>query len=384
MTNQVNKAPAGATHRYEHGGFISWYREVDGKLFVWRDGSWHAASFMTIDKLMGNCMLGRVIYLPMEQGSISSGISCSEAAAGLKAFTVKATDTIDWSAAPEGATHHIGGDKLECPWHQNLSHIRYWNGEEWIKRSAFRTTKEAMEKGFIVVARPEHLGWAPTLPVEHIKFTFHVMGSEEVKPVTVTNETVQLEQPGVVAGTGAGVSLDRPPRGVFKKQQDDYFAGKFDPVSATESAFLIGRVIDLLRTSVDHFSADELADLNELTGAELTKRDERVCGGQKYIDAHWFERGELPPIGCECDIRHACWPSDKFESVRILAITEEYLIVKAGYGEQHFLIKDISFRPIRTDADRLKDLLAQAGITTCIDQAADAILAAGFKRGGAA
>ena len=96
----------------------------------------------------------------------------------------------------------------------------------------------------------------------------------EFKPVTVSNETVQLERPIAVAGTGNG--------------------------SAADSAFLIGRVIDLLRTSVDHFSADELADLNELTGAELTKRDAAVCGGQKYLDAHWFERGELPPVGTVC------------------------------------------------------------------------------------
>lgn len=85
----------------------------------------------------------------------------------------------------------------------------------------------------------------------------------EFKPVTVSDETVQLERPIAVAGTGNG--------------------------SAADSAFLIGRVIDLLRTSVDHFSADELADLNELTGAELTKRD-AAAAKLAHIDERLTER----------------------------------------------------------------------------------------------
>lgn len=178
----------------------------------------------------------------------------------------------------------------------------------------------------------------------------------EFMPVSVSNETVQLERPIAVAGTGNG--------------------------SATESAFLIGRVIDLLRTSVDHFSADELAELNELTGAELTKRDSAVCGGQKYLDAHWFERGELPPVGLMCEIRLSCWNSEKYEKVTIVAITNEYLIVKYETFEQHYMLKDISFRPIRTERDDLIEMLADFdGSPASAGAVADAILAAGFSMG---
>ena len=42
---------------------ISWYREVDGKLFVWRDGSWCGAAFKTTEELM-TCVLGRLTAIP--------------------------------------------------------------------------------------------------------------------------------------------------------------------------------------------------------------------------------------------------------------------------------------------------------------------------------
>lgn len=169
----------------------------------------------------------------------------------------------------------------------------------------------------------------------------------EFMPVSVSNETVQLERPIAVAGTGNG--------------------------SAAESAFLIGRVIDLLRTSVDHFSADELADLNELTGAELTKRDAAVCGGQKYLDAHWFERGELPPVGTECEFCGGTgdaddpWHPDLMDGDRVTVIAHfecgictlaaftfksrnqniaTVLVEQANYG---------CFRPIRTERDMAVD-----------------------------
>lgn len=62
------KAPKGATHRYEHGGLISWYLETDlNGLFVWRDGSWHGAAFKNTKDLMESCMLGKVTLLAMEQ-----------------------------------------------------------------------------------------------------------------------------------------------------------------------------------------------------------------------------------------------------------------------------------------------------------------------------
>ncbi|MGL4757550.1 MAG: hypothetical protein ACRCXB_34785 [Aeromonadaceae bacterium] len=97
-------------------------------------------------------------------------------------------------------------------------------------------------------------------------------------------------------------------------------------------------------------------------------------------DNGWFERGELPPVGVECDIRHSCWNSEKYEKVTVAAITNEYLIVKYATFEQHYMLKDISFRPIRTERDVLLSVIVEEMNRYDTDgKLADAILAAGFS-----
>ena len=100
-------------------------------------------------------------------------------------------------------------------------------------------------------------------------------------------------------------------------------------------------------------------------------------------DNGWYERGELPPVGVECDIRHSCWNSEEYEKVTVVAITNEYLIVKYATLEQHYMLKDISFRPIRTERDELVNVFINhygnpKGAEGYIG-IADAILAAGFS-----
>ncbi|BCR29948.1 hypothetical protein KAM448_05210 [Aeromonas caviae] len=160
----------------------------------------------------------------------------------------------------------------------------------------------------------------------------------ELMPVSVSNETVQLDRPIAVAGTGNG--------------------------SAAESAFLIGRVIDLLRTSVDHFSANELAELHQLCDAELTKRDAAVCGGQKYLDAQWFERGELPPVGTVC----LYVVSDRLSAeVEITAHAKLGLcFVQVGQSGESYVSKTAElhrFRPIRTEREvAIEEMCNVAGL----------------------
>ena len=72
-------------------------------------------------------------------------------------------------------------------------------------------------------------------------------------------------------------------------------------------------------------------------------------------DNSWHERGELPPVGCECDIRHSYCNPEKYEKVTVAAITSEYVIVKYATFEQHYMLKDISFRPIRTEREKAID-----------------------------
>ena len=78
------------------------------------------------------------------------------------------------------------------------------------------------------------------------------------------------------------------------------------------------------------------------------------------VDNSWHERGELPPVGCECDIRHSYCNPEKYEKVTVAAITSEYVIVKYATFEQHYMLKNISFRPLRTEREKAIDAACKA------------------------
>lgn len=83
-------------------------------------------------------------------------------------------------------------------------------------------------------------------------------------------------------------------------------------------------------------------------------------------DNGWFERGELPPDGAECEIHHQQWIDGKFERVQIAAITREYVIVDDGKFEQHYLRKDMSFLPVRTEREKaMEEMLKDSGALEC-------------------
>ena len=118
---------------------------------------------------------------------------------------------------------------------------------------------------------------------------------------------------------------------------------------------------------------------HKITNQEL-KQERDKMSSKPEVDNSWYERGEFPPAGCECDIRHSCWNSEKYEKVTVAAITNEYLIVKYATFEQHYMLKDISFRPIRTERDVLLSVIVEEMNRYDTDgKLADAILAAGFS-----
>lgn len=69
---------------------------------------------------------------------------------------------IDWRDAPRDATHHIhhiasARGPLEYPFHREFTdHISYWDSDKsrWLRRTASKSIDDAIEKGFIVKARP--------------------------------------------------------------------------------------------------------------------------------------------------------------------------------------------------------------------------------------
>ena len=97
----------------------------------------------------------------------------------------------------------------------------------------------------------------------------------------------------------------------------------------------------------------------------------------------WHERGERPPVGCECEIHHEQWPNDDWEIVRIMAITEEYVIVKYHRCEQHYLLANMKFRPLRTEREDAMEEIIKAMIDTATaklrNELTERMRSAGFR-----
>ena len=108
--------------------------------------------------------------------------------------------------------------------------------------------------------------------------------------------------------------------------------------------------------------------------------------GKPEADNSWYERGELPPVGCECEIKHKCWV--EFQRVSVLAITSEYVII-SGHPtparEQHYHLRDVTFRPLCTERekaiDEMKSLCAYPGSwCSTYKSFAEALYDAGYRK----
>jgi hypothetical protein len=107
--------------------------------------------------------------------------------------------------------------------------------------------------------------------------------------------------------------------------------------------------------------------------------------GQKMKqDNGWFERGELPPVGARCVALLGIAPKANCE---VIAKTERQMVVKweeNGLMDVIDLDVHVAFRPIPTERDVLLSIIVEEmNRYDTDDKLADAILAAGFKRGAA-
>ena len=98
-------------------------------------------------------------------------------------------------------------------------------------------------------------------------------------------------------------------------------------------------------------------------------------GQEMKQDNGWFERGELPPVGTECEIDlGAKWR-------KAFVVGRNYtgrIVVEVDTCD--FIVADgCTFRPIRTERDVLIEIIKKTDDTD--DRIADAILAAGFSLG---
>jgi len=332
-----NKAPEGATHylRYDSGYVVwicvvedgpnglpivkewdifnqywvpAWYRDVDGKLFVWRDGSWQAGAFKSIPELASSCMLGKLI--PLVEGK------------------VELETVADW---------------------------------------AFRMGMKPGVNPVNVMARAIYEVERKSGPVDLFAVCHRLRNACRV----------MRDQPGDCNTEGVDA--------VYKVSRELLIQRDALPGDLSSKALVAAAAVQLLRNEPHMFSANELADLHQLCDAELTKRDAAVCGSDKYLDAHWFERGELPPVGTKCEFTRSWFKEWKW--CEILFMGKFSLVMNTDkVKEQRFALHDIKFRPISTERDELIEVIKTtyaAGLTN-LDMLASAILAAGFKRGGAA
>lgn len=96
-------------------------------------------------------------------------------------------------------------------------------------------------------------------------------------------------------------------------------------------------------------------------------------------DNGWFERGELPPVGCECEILGAFGHYQEWFECKIIAEHNGSVFAANERSWMNVRKGERQFRPLRTERDVLIEIIKKTDDTD--DRIADAILAAGFKRG---
>lgn len=125
----------------------------------------------------------------------------------------------------------------------------------------------------------------------------------------------------------------------------------------------------------------EQAAFTPFTSIEDNQEKDMTQQQEMKQDNKWFERGELPPVGVVCEA-YIDYPPQWVEA-EIFAHKDGFAIgwcksvMKVCHGD-----KASEFRPIPTERDELADLIESHGQMSAL-VVADAILAAGFKRGAA-
>lgn len=102
----------------------------------------------------------------------------------------------------------------------------------------------------------------------------------------------------------------------------------------------------------------------------------------KMSNNEWFKRGELPPVGTECEISNC---GDEWEKVKILFMGKTICIADWSYKqEQHFHLSSVKFRPLRTERepaiDEIKSIIVSLGYGSAAGEIATKIYDAGFRK----
>ncbi|MCR3957572.1 hypothetical protein NUK42_02260 [Aeromonas veronii] len=142
------------------------------------------------------------------------------------------------------------------------------------------------------------------------------------------------------------VDLSEPAGGVKGRGAD----------GAEEINAMAQRLLVALKSDPRSFDTGALAEMVELADAEIVKRDAKVCGGEGYLNNHWFERGELPPVGVECvAVAEGC----SAEACKIIAYHKDTVAVQwSNFNDGGLDVLSMpgwAFRPISTERDKAID-----------------------------
>nr|DAF30631.1 MAG TPA: hypothetical protein [Caudoviricetes sp.] len=86
-----------------------------------------------------------------------------------------------------------------------------------------------------------------------------------------------------------------------------------------------------------------------------TDRLTTIVTRKQYEAAGWDGTG-LPPVGCECE---RSWCGDKWLACKILFVSDETVVVKLATREAAYGRCEVSFRPLRTEAECAIDEMVQ-------------------------
>ncbi|MCR4448098.1 hypothetical protein [Aeromonas veronii] len=138
------------------------------------------------------------------------------------------------------------------------------------------------------------------------------------------------------------IDLSEPAGGVKERGAD----------GAEEINAIAQRLLVALKSNPRSFDTGALAEMVELADAEIVKRDAKVCGGEGYLNNHWFERGELPPVVVECEVRIGeDWRRTKVVAALNSDVGKLPIFTTPWCSQRYVDCGPEQFRPIRTERD---------------------------------
>ena len=126
---------------------------------------------------------------------------------------------------------------------------------------------------------------------------------------------------------------------VTKQQQLEWLAANI-PEWNSAFNFVIMSVMDV---GVYAYPGDKVR--HEITFNEWQQERDKMSS-KPEVDNSWHERGEFPPVGCECEIKHE--NSEGWIKAKVVSITSEYAILvnQGNTGEYPVRLLKTKFRPM--------------------------------------